>query len=164
MWYLFTQMWLWILFSFALGWVAHWYYSGRRDQTQTDATQTQAQPFVAATTPSTTSAASPVAPEPAPISEEAEVSQPQVTSEKEEHSEKPSGFSQEPEAKDNLKRIKGIGAVNEKALNDLGIYQFSQIAQWTPENIKWVEGSLAFPGRIGREDWVSQAKTLADEG
>ncbi|MEO1660417.1 MAG: NADH-quinone oxidoreductase subunit NuoE [Pseudomonadota bacterium] len=63
---------------------------------------------------------------------------------------------------DDLKRIKGIGPVNEKALNSLGIFKFSQIAAWTPANVDWVEASLSFPGRIGREDWIAQAKLLAE--
>lgn len=62
---------------------------------------------------------------------------------------------------DDLKRIKGIGPVNERALNELGIYKFAQIAAWTPSNVDWVEGSLSFPGRIEREDWIAQAKLLA---
>lgn len=61
-----------------------------------------------------------------------------------------------------LKRIKGIGPVNEKALNELGIYKFSQIAAWTPANVDWVEDFMSFPGRIEREDWIAQAKTLAE--
>lgn len=63
---------------------------------------------------------------------------------------------------DDLKRIKGIGPVNEKALNELGIYKFSQIAAWTPANVDWVEDFMSFPGRIEREDWIAQAKTLAE--
>ena len=63
---------------------------------------------------------------------------------------------------DDLKRIKGIGPVNEKALNELGIYKFSQIAGWTTANVDWVEDFMSFPGRIEREDWIAQAKTLAD--
>jgi len=62
---------------------------------------------------------------------------------------------------DDLKRISGIGPKNEDQLNALGIFTFEQIAAWTPENVKWVEGYLSFRGRIGREDWVGQAKTLA---
>jgi len=62
---------------------------------------------------------------------------------------------------DDLKRIKGIGPVNEKALNALGIYKFSQVASWTPANVDWVEDSLSFPGRIEREDWIAQAVLLA---
>ncbi|MCR9269850.1 MAG: NADH-quinone oxidoreductase subunit NuoE [Hyphomonadaceae bacterium] len=63
---------------------------------------------------------------------------------------------------DDLKRIKGIGPVNEKALNELGIFKFSQIAAWTPANVDWVEDFMSFPGRIEREDWIAQAKTLAE--
>ena len=63
---------------------------------------------------------------------------------------------------DDLKRIKGIGPVNEKALNDLGIFKFSQIAAWTPANVDWVEDFMSFPGRIEREDWIAQAKVLAE--
>jgi len=63
---------------------------------------------------------------------------------------------------DDLKRIKGIGPVNEKALNELGILKFSQIASWTPANVDWVEDFMSFPGRIEREGWIAQARILAD--
>ncbi len=63
---------------------------------------------------------------------------------------------------DDLKRIKGIGPVNEKALNELGIFKFGQIASWTPANVDWVEDFMSFPGRIEREDWIAQAKLLAE--
>ncbi len=62
---------------------------------------------------------------------------------------------------DNLCKIKGIGTVIEGKLNDLGIFHFEQIASWSEEEIKWVDGHLSFSGRIIREDWVGQAKLLA---
>ncbi len=62
---------------------------------------------------------------------------------------------------DNLKRIKGIGPQNEARLNALGTWHFDQIAAWSPTNAKWVGAFLAFPGRIEREDWITQAKALA---
>jgi NADH-quinone oxidoreductase subunit E len=62
---------------------------------------------------------------------------------------------------DNLRRIKGIGRVNEQKLNDLGIFHFDQIAQWTRAEIRWVGTYLAFPGRIDREKWVEQAANFA---
>jgi predicted flap endonuclease-1-like 5' DNA nuclease len=62
---------------------------------------------------------------------------------------------------DDLKLIKGIGPQNEERLHALGIWHFSQIAAWTPENVAWVGTYLAFPGRIEREDWVAQAAALA---
>jgi NADH-quinone oxidoreductase subunit E len=66
--------------------------------------------------------------------------------------------------KDNLQRIKGIGPVNETKLNALGIFHFDQIAHWTRQEIRWVGTYLAFPGRIDRENWVSQAAILAAGG
>src|SRR5690606_7672365 len=65
---------------------------------------------------------------------------------------------------DKLTVIKGIGPVNEKKLNGLGIWHFDQIAAWKKKEVEWVGSYLAFPGRIEREDWVGQAKTLAKAG
>jgi predicted flap endonuclease-1-like 5' DNA nuclease len=65
---------------------------------------------------------------------------------------------------DDLKLIKGVGRQNEARLHGLGIWHFEQVAAWTPENVEWVGGYLAFPGRIEREDWVAQARTLAAGG
>jgi NADH-quinone oxidoreductase subunit E len=63
--------------------------------------------------------------------------------------------------KDNLTRIKGIGVKIEGVLNEKGIYHFDQIAEWTEEQIRWVDENIAFPGRVAREQWVEQAKILA---
>ncbi len=63
---------------------------------------------------------------------------------------------------DDLKRIKGIGPQNERKLNDLGITSFAQIAQWSAADAETWGDRLAFPGRIEREDWIGQAKSLAD--
>ena len=63
---------------------------------------------------------------------------------------------------DDLKRISGIGKVNEGRLNALGIFHFDQIAAWSRAGNPLVVGTyLAFPGRIDREDWLGQAKMLA---
>ncbi len=71
-------------------------------------------------------------------------------------------FLSEPEgAPDDLQKIKGIGPKLESILNELGIYHFHQIAAFTPENITWVDGFLAFKGRINREKWVEQARKFA---
>lgn len=77
---------------------------------------------------------------------------------------KPQGFASIPADADDLKRIKGIGSVIEKTLNELGIYQFKQISQWSNENIQWVESFIAFPGRIDRENWIEQSRTLSAGG
>ena len=62
---------------------------------------------------------------------------------------------------DDLIKIKGIGPVNQRKLNEHGIYHFDQIAAWKKADIKAAEAYLAFDGRIAREDWMSQAKELA---
>ena len=65
---------------------------------------------------------------------------------------------------DRLTLIKGIGPVNERKLNGLGIWHFEQIGAWKAAEIEWVGSYLAFPGRIEREDWVGQAQNLARTG
>ena len=62
---------------------------------------------------------------------------------------------------DNLTRIKGIGTVNEKKLNEHGIFHFDQIAAWKKADVVAAEAYLAFDGRIAREEWIKQAKLLA---
>lgn len=61
---------------------------------------------------------------------------------------------------DNLTLIKGIGTVNEKKLNEHGIFHFDQIGAWKKADVEAVEAYLAFDGRIAREEWVKQAKLL----
>ncbi|SFV66383.1 NADH-ubiquinone oxidoreductase chain E [hydrothermal vent metagenome] len=66
--------------------------------------------------------------------------------------------------KDNLQLIKGIGKIIEKKLNDNGIYHFNQIANWTDENVQWINNNIIyFPKKIEREDWRGQAKILTKE-
>lgn len=63
---------------------------------------------------------------------------------------------------DDLQQMKGIGRQNEQRLHALGIFHFRQIAAWTAEEAAWVGSYLAFPGRIEREDWIGQARTLEE--
>lgn len=60
-----------------------------------------------------------------------------------------------------LKAISGIGPKLEKVLNGLGIWTYAQIAAWTPQEVAWVEDYLSLGGRIGRDDWKTQAAALA---
>ncbi len=62
---------------------------------------------------------------------------------------------------DDLKMIKGVGPKLEDTLNELGIYHYEQIANWSRDNIDWVDNFLSFKGRIDREDWLAQATQLA---
>jgi len=65
---------------------------------------------------------------------------------------------------DDLKLIKGVGPGLEKTLNELGFYHFDQVAAWRKKEIEWVDERLKFKGRIVRDGWVKQCKTLAKGG
>jgi NADH-quinone oxidoreductase subunit E len=61
---------------------------------------------------------------------------------------------------DDLRRIRGIGPKNEGVLNALGIYHYEQIAALTAPQVAWLDNYLKYHGRIGRDDWVGQARAL----
>ena len=61
---------------------------------------------------------------------------------------------------DDLTQITGIGPRIAEVLNGLGIWTYAQVAEWQPEHETWIENHLAFKGRVGRENWVGQAKDL----
>lgn len=65
---------------------------------------------------------------------------------------------------DDLKAINGIGPKLETALNDTGIFHYRQIAELNAEQVAWLDNALNLRGRIGRDDWVGQAKTKLGEG
>lgn len=63
---------------------------------------------------------------------------------------------------DDLKQINGVGPAMEKLLNSLGYYHFDQVAAWTPAEAAWVDDNLeGFKGRATRDNWTSQARSLA---
>jgi predicted flap endonuclease-1-like 5' DNA nuclease len=77
--------------------------------------------------------------------------------------ERPRGIAMARNGKpDNLLRISGVGPKNEKILHSLGFFHFDQIAAWTKEQVAWVDDHLKFNGRIDREEWINQAKLLAN--
>ncbi len=66
--------------------------------------------------------------------------------------------------KDDLKIIVGIGVFIEEKLNALGIYKFAQIARFNEQDVEQVTKAIEFfPGRITRDNWVSQAAILANK-
>ncbi|WP_323770115.1 NADH-quinone oxidoreductase subunit E [Antarctobacter sp.] len=77
--------------------------------------------------------------------------------------EKPAGLEAARDGKpDDLKEIKGVGPKLEKLLNTLGVFHFDQIAAWTDKELAWVDDNLeGFKGRATRDEWVSQARDLA---
>lgn len=71
-------------------------------------------------------------------------------------------YNTKPEKTDDLTEIKGVGEVIQTRLNDDGVYRFEQIAHWDEHNATAFGKRLEFPGRIEREEWIPQAKQLAD--
>ena len=65
---------------------------------------------------------------------------------------------------DDLKTIKGVGPKLEERLNALGVYHYSQIAAWSPDEAEWVDRELDLRGRIARDGWVDQARGMAAGG
>ncbi len=63
---------------------------------------------------------------------------------------------------DDLKRIKGVGPKLEGELHKMGYYHFDQVAEWSGDEVAWVDGNIkGFPGRVTRDRWVPQARLLA---
>jgi len=101
-----------------------------------------------------------------------EASEPTVTAAKSPASEGRSDAAPEPapvggsvssDSPDDLTAIKGLGKVKAAKLAATGITSYAQIAAWTDDDI--AEVGLAVntsPGQIKREDWVGQAKVLAE--
>ena len=62
---------------------------------------------------------------------------------------------------DDLKRLSGVGPALERKLHEAGVTSFAQIAAWTPQDVAAMDEKLSFKGRIDRDGWIEQAKTLA---
>lgn len=63
---------------------------------------------------------------------------------------------------DDLKRIQGIGVLLEKRLNALGVVSYEQIANWSASDVEEVSNIFDIKGRVEREQWVEQARILAN--
>ncbi|MXQ07770.1 NADH:ubiquinone oxidoreductase [Alphaproteobacteria bacterium GH1-50] len=105
------------------------------------------------------------APAPAAVSEPEPAAEPVAEAASEEQS-KPELLDGPREGgADDLKKIKGVGPKMEEMLNGMGIYHYSQVASWGPSEVAWVDDNLeGFKGRVSRDNWVEQAKTLAGGG
>ncbi|MBL7848110.1 MAG: hypothetical protein JNL40_11615 [Cyclobacteriaceae bacterium] len=66
------------------------------------------------------------------------------------------------QTRDDLTLISGIGPKIQKKLNELGIYSYRKVAEFTPDDIEQVTAALkVFKGRIGRDNWIGQAAALS---
>lgn len=60
---------------------------------------------------------------------------------------------------DDLTRIKGIGPLIARRLQDAGIHTFAKLGELTPEQVASLLPNLS-AGRVRREGWISQARKL----
>ncbi len=63
---------------------------------------------------------------------------------------------------DDLTAIRGIGIATQNRLYRAGIKWYGQLARATPEDVHKILGKFA--GGADVEDWIAQAKQLANEG
>ncbi len=70
----------------------------------------------------------------------------------------------EPDAiADDLNKLKGVGPKLVALLHGLGVTRFAQIAEWREADIDRIDAQLGpFQGRIRRDNWVDQARLLAN--
>ena len=99
--------------------------------------------------------------EPAPVSEQVKTAP--TTALEPEDFRRPAEI-EKPDMPDDLKLISGVGPKLEQVLNGLGVWTFAQIAGWQPEEAAWVDDYLQFGGRVERDDWITQAGSLAKGG
>ena len=65
---------------------------------------------------------------------------------------------------DDLTRIKGLGPKISMALRALGVTRYAEIAAWTEADVARIDAQLgAFAGRATRDNWIEQARLLADD-
>ena len=64
---------------------------------------------------------------------------------------------------DDLTAIDGISPGLETKLNQLGIYQYHQIAAWKRDQIEAFSDRLGFQDRIVRDRWMEQASALLED-
>lgn len=68
------------------------------------------------------------------------------------------------DAPDDLSRIKGIGPKSLEKLTALGVFHYDQIAAWNLDNARWIGAAIGAPGRVERDKWIQQARSLAGAG
>ena len=68
-------------------------------------------------------------------------------------------FAARPDRVDDLTVIDGVGPRLAELMNDLGVYQFEQIAGFSPAELRWLDERLyVIKGRAERDGWAESAK------
>ncbi len=63
-------------------------------------------------------------------------------------------------APDDLAKLQGVGPQLVKKLNDAGIFHYWQLAAMSADDITKVDADLKLSGRLSRDGWVEQARSL----
>jgi small subunit ribosomal protein S2 len=63
-------------------------------------------------------------------------------------------------APDDLAKLPGVGPQLVKKLNDAGVYHYWQLAAMTPDEATKLDADLKLNGRMARDNWIEQARTL----
>jgi small subunit ribosomal protein S2 len=63
-------------------------------------------------------------------------------------------------APDDLAKLQGVGPQIVKKLNDAGVFHYWQLAAMSADDVAKVDGDLKLNGRIARDGWVDQARSL----
>ena len=63
-------------------------------------------------------------------------------------------------APDDLAKLTGVGPQIVKKLNEHGVFHYWQIAAMTKDESDKLDADLKFNGRVARDNWVDQARTL----
>jgi len=63
-------------------------------------------------------------------------------------------------APDDLGKLTGVGPQIVKKLNEHGVFHYWQLAAMTPAEVEKLDADLRFNGRIARDNWADQARTL----
>ncbi len=72
------------------------------------------------------------------------------------------GNSPDESSSDDLTAIRGIGIASQNRLYRAGIKSHGQLTQASPDDVRAILGKLARGADV--EDWIAQAKQLANEG
>lgn len=65
---------------------------------------------------------------------------------------------------DDLERIPGITPIYASRLHAAGIFTFAQLGALTPERVHLIIGPTYYDRVIQSQQWIAQARTLAEQG
>ena len=154
-----VELLLWVAAAYVLGCLLGWFLKNMFGSVPTQPVA-QLAPVVAKTVVVPAEAKPATSP---PVHKPAPLAPAVATAESAGAMQRPKGISAARGGKaDDLQRISGVGPKNEAILHNLGFFHFDQIAVWTPQEVSWVDDHLKFNGRIKREEWIRQARLLAD--